>query len=283
MEVVLSADPGEFLQAIESLLDRSPFEHQMLASIAVTLEAQGQPDLEPARFAWARRRDGIVVGAVLRTPPRRLVVAQMDREVAQAILARWLEHERELPGLHGPEPAAARAAAAWSSLTGSVSELTRAETIYVLREVNAPLRKPPGGPRLARLDELALATDWVAAFTREVGLIGPDDHALQQATRARIEQQRLMVWDDGQPVSIAGASPTVRRIARIGPVYTPPEQRSRGYATALVAAVSQRLLDRDAEHCILYADAANPTSNSIYQQIGYREVATASEHTFNQP
>jgi predicted GNAT family acetyltransferase len=57
---------------------------------------------------------------------------------------------------------------------------------------------------------------------------------------------------------------------RIGYVYTPPEARRRGYASALVAEVSQTMLERGCDFCVLYTDMSNPTSNGIYQTIGYR-------------
>jgi predicted GNAT family acetyltransferase len=96
----------------------------------------------------------------------------------------------------------------------------------------------------------------------------------------------LLLWEDeGEPVSLAGwGGPTPNGI-RIGPVYTPPELRSRGYATALTAELSQRLLDGrlyqgGRQFCFLYTDLANPTSNAIYERIGYRLAAEAAEVVF---
>ena len=63
----------------------------------------------------------------------------------------------------------------------------------------------------------------------------------------------------------------------VGGVYTPPELRRRGYASSCVAALSQRLLDAGFEYCTLYTDLSNPTSNDIYQQIGYRPVGDVQE------
>jgi predicted GNAT family acetyltransferase len=60
---------------------------------------------------------------------------------------------------------------------------------------------------------------------------------------------------------------------RIGPVYTPPDERRRGYGSALTAALTQQLLDGGRRFCFLFTDLANPTSNRIYQQIGYRAVS----------
>jgi predicted GNAT family acetyltransferase len=63
-------------------------------------------------------------------------------------------------------------------------------------------------------------------------------------------------------------------------VYTPPGRRGRGYATALVAALSAELLAAGRRFCFLYTDLANPTSNRIYQRIGYERVCDSAEIRF---
>lgn len=60
----------------------------------------------------------------------------------------------------------------------------------------------------------------------------------------------------------------------------PPEQRGLGYARACVAGLSQQLLDRGFKYCFLFTDLRNPTSNHIYQQIGYRQVSDVNTYYF---
>jgi hypothetical protein len=64
-------------------------------------------------------------------------------------------------------------------------------------------------------------------------------------------------------------------------VYTPPEFRGRGYASNLVAHLSQELLDEGRKFCFLFTDLANPVSNSIYQKIGYRPVSDSERWEFD--
>jgi predicted GNAT family acetyltransferase len=96
----------------------------------------------------------------------------------------------------------------------------------------------------------------------------------------------FLVWEDGgEPVSLAGWGGATPNGIRVGPVYTPPELRGRGYATALTAELSRRLLDGrlfegGRRFCFLYTDLANPTSNAIYERIGYRRVAESAEIVF---
>jgi len=89
------------------------------------------------------------------------------------------------------------------------------------------------------------------------------------------------LWDDdGEPVSMSGHRDVPGVGSRIGPVYTPPEHRRRGYATALVAEQSAARLALGDPACFLYTDLANPTSNAIYARIGYVKVCEAVEYAF---
>ena len=88
----------------------------------------------------------------------------------------------------------------------------------------------------------------------------------------RAELGLLWLWQDEQrtPVSMASRNVTVAGVSRIGPVYTPPQHRRHGYASAVTAACTQHALDCGASQVVLFTDLANPTSNAIYQQIGYQ-------------
>jgi predicted GNAT family acetyltransferase len=84
-------------------------------------------------------------------------------------------------------------------------------------------------------------------------------------------------------VSLTGARLTGNGYGWIGPVYTPPALRRRGYAGAGVAAASRRLLDAGASRCVLFTDLDNPTSNKIYYEVGYRRFADWEQHRFTPP
>jgi predicted GNAT family acetyltransferase len=101
-----------------------------------------------------------------------------------------------------------------------------------------------------------------------------------QNVDARLAAGRALVWEDRGPVSYAGSSTPAGGVVRIGPVYTPPAHRGRGYASALVAAISQLSLDRGAAACCLYTDLANPTSNRIYLAVGYRPLCDVTLRLF---
>jgi len=82
--------------------------------------------------------------------------------------------------------------------------------------------------------------------------------------------RQVMLWEDGHTVSLACSGARTPNGSRIGPVYTPPEERGHGYASACVAALSQLQLDQGRRFCFLFTDLANPTSNHIYPMIGYQ-------------
>ncbi|MGW5014070.1 GNAT family N-acetyltransferase, partial [Micromonospora chalcea] len=89
------------------------------------------------------------------------------------------------------------------------------------------------------------------------------------------EQDRVpvrAVAEDGDPAEVpAAANPPSFGVARVGPVYTPPEQRGRGWAGNAVAEVS-RLLTAEGARVCLFTDQANPVSNRLYAGLGFRPV-----------
>lgn len=102
---------------------------------------------------------------------------------------------------------------------------------------------------------------------------------VESAVRDRVSSGLLWVWEgaDGAPVSLAARNRTAAGVARVGPVYTPPEHRRRGYGTAVTAACTRDALDRGTDNVVLFTDLANPTSNAIYQQISFRPLC---DHKF---
>ena len=135
--------------------------------------------------------------------------------------------------------------------------------------------------READATDRPLLIDWFTAFADEA--LGEDAAAEDPARvidhRLTAREAGVVLWEDGQIVSLAAfGNPTPNGI-RIGPVYTPPEHRRRGYASALVAELSERLLAKR-RFCFLFTDLANPTANRIYEQIGYRRICEAAEIVF---
>lgn len=277
VEVFVTRDVADFAGRTGEFLTSRPIEHNVMATVAGTFESSAYMG-DPPLFAWVEARDGgEVLGAALRTPPRRLLVSTMSAEVAAALVPKLLELDPALPGVNGPEPAASHLAEAWRRYTGGTVEPLMSQAIYWLAQVNDPPRRTRGRARVAEESDRDLVIDWMRAFNHEVGMpaldVAPDV--------TRIDDRRLFVWEDGSVVSMVGISPAVAGVVRLGPVYTPPEARHRGYATALVAEVSRRALAGGATKCMLFTDLANATSNRIYQAVGYQRSHDAHEYLFS--
>jgi predicted GNAT family acetyltransferase len=96
-----------------------------------------------------------------------------------------------------------------------------------------------------------------------------------------VENGSVYLWVTDRPVSTAVSSRGTENTGTVGAVYTPPEHRNNGYATALTASVTQKILDSGKKHAVLYTNLDNPTSNSIYQQIGYKPVSDSTGWQFS--
>ena len=143
------------------------------------------------------------------------------------------------------------------------------QRIYRLDAVTPP-EATTGAMRTARSDEVELAVAWGRGFAEDAGTAFATS---RETVEAWVSRGELFVWEvEGEPRSIAVAQGRTPRGVRIGYVYTPPEHRRRGYATALVARLSQRVLDEGRAFCVLYTDRTNPTSNAIYRRVGYEPV-----------
>jgi GNAT superfamily N-acetyltransferase len=166
---------------------------------------------------------------------------------------------------------------AWNQLTHTRTRRVQSQRIYRLDRVIAPANVN-GRLRRCEAADRPLAAEWILAFNRDVG-----EHDVPADPDRFIGRpnEGLFFWIDGNPVSMAGFSGPTPNGIRIGRVYTPPELRGRGYARACVAALSQHLLDSGRKFCFLYTDLANPVSNHIYQEIGYRPVCDAAALKFD--
>ncbi|MEO8469520.1 MAG: GNAT family N-acetyltransferase [Chloroflexota bacterium] len=220
-----------------------------------------------------------VVAAALQTPPHRLVLALPDNAAGIDHLADELAADH-LPGVVGPSAAARRFAQRWTARTGQKMEAGMAERTFRLRTVRqqAP---GPGQMRVARTSDRNLLEGWLRAFAAEA-LGETFENAAEAAGRWISGRGRTMYfWDhDDRTVSMCGAGGQTPNGIRVGPVYTPPAERGQGYATSLVAVCSQVQLDEGHASVFLFTDRANPTSNRIYESIGYEPVIDVDQYDF---
>ena len=273
-------DPGTFLEAVVPLLLEDEARHNLILGIAGTL--RDYPSTYSEYRLWLVEDGGRLAGAALQTPPFNLVVALPGASEA-AVLADALHAEGvELPGVTGAVPEVDAFSRAWEDRTGVRRRQRMAQRIYRLTGLRR-VERVPGRPRPATGLDRSLLLAWITAFGDEATAEGTPGRETE-----RIVDQRLSggvggftIWEDGAPVSVAGWGGTTPNGVRIGPVYTPPEHRRRGYGSAVTAAVSAERLASGRTFCFLYTDVANPTSNKIYTDIGYEPVCDSIDYAFD--
>jgi GNAT superfamily N-acetyltransferase len=277
----LLAEAGDFLVAREA-------EHNLPLGILGTLRDQPGPYPESPYLATVADADGIALVAV-RTPPYGVVLSEPGTagerlEAAVDALVRDLAGAD--PGMRsalGPRSVVDLFADRWRAATGRVATTESNERIYRLSRV-IPARPARGRWRIAEGGDDALLRAWLHAFHVEALPAGSPqpDQDVYVGRLVRREDRFAYLWEiEGAPVSLAVAGARTPNGRRIGPVYTPPEARGQGYASAVTAAASADQLARGARFCFLFTDLANPTSNAIYQRIGYEPVSDVDQVRFD--
>ncbi len=285
MRVQFFTDAGEMLERAEAFLLQREAENNLLLGVAGRLAK----DPQGAATICAVEDSGEIVMAGVQSKKWNLVVAR-GPEAAVDLMVRELSAKppvgsepqgrrqaAEIPGVSGPAETAARFAEKWGEATSVRCTHHTWLRIYETRSVKRPM-DVNGSMSPATSDDLDLIVDWMIEFSK---LIGDQNHTRREEVEQRLDAGHFFLWrDGGKVVSIAAwAGPTPNGV-RINSVYTPIEFRNRGYASANVAALTQHLLDGGRKFVFLFTDLKNPTSNSIYQKIGYRAVCDFDDYRF---
>jgi len=266
-------DVHAYLDAVGSFLAAREAEHNLLLGIAGTIRDHPATYPGPKLFLTVMDGDGVVAVAS-RTDPWRVLLSETQRpEAVELFVPASMGHATPLPGVAGPPEAAARFARAFEVATARRARRGMSEGVFRLQLVTMPAQ-PPGRWRFATPGDVDRIADWLVAFQAEAVPEDPSMPDVREVVAGWVGGRRFVyLWEvDGTPVSLATASAPTPNGIRIGPVYTPPEERGRGYARALTAAASQDQLGRGRRFCFLFTNLANPVSNRIYRQIGYEAV-----------
>ena len=262
--------------AIELVADADPVGYTLLATVHADA-VSGARSYDDALWLVVLD-DEKPIGAAMRTPPHPLYVGPLPDEaaplvadaVAEVLQAAGLDPAEDLEGVNGEAEAVRSAVRRWQELFPLVSVTgTIPERLHRLHRLRTP--DVPGEARMATEDDRHLLLPWSQAFAEDVG---HQAGSVEEGLRVRLEHGAMLIWTvDGEPVSMAGHTTVVRGVTRVGPVYTPPQNRCHGYGAAVTAAATTAALAQPgAVDVTLFTDLRNPTSNKIYAEIGYRPV-----------
>jgi uncharacterized protein len=270
-------DPEGFLSKITPFLIRREAEHNLLFGILSTLIENPRAYGDAPPLLVTVNDDSDVAAVALMTPPRNLAISLASPQALGFLADLLVALGSELPGVTGPAAEARIFADQWARLRGVQAHSIDPQRIYRLDAVR-DIPPVSGTMRPCVEADTPLLMRWIAAFGQDTGISDEVGPAVQRYLHGR--ESGLMIWEDREAVSMSGyGGPTPNGI-RISTVYTPPIHRRKGYARACVAALSKMLLERGRRFCFLFTQLSNPTSNHIYQQIGYEPVCDVDLYRF---
>ncbi|MCS7484469.1 GNAT family N-acetyltransferase [Umezawaea endophytica] len=279
-DFVVHDELADFWAVTKAFYAADPVRHTVALTVIARRLANPSPD-EPKEILVTAHDGPDLVGAAVRTPPWPLIASAIPVDLAADFVDFLLGIAPDLNGVSGERESADAFAAAWCDRTGRLVDETISMRLFRLGTLLTPA--VPGRMRLATVADVEFLGPWHRAFMVEAmsHLPADLDHVAELRTQIEHGQATHAFWEvDGVPVSWAAVSPPVNAMSRVGPVYTPTEHRNHGYAAAITAAVSTWARRAGATEVLLYTDLANPTSNGVYQRIGFVPVLDAAELLF---
>ncbi|GGA63671.1 GNAT family N-acetyltransferase [Ornithinibacillus halotolerans] len=279
MKIYLESSIHRYLEKVEELL----LEHEANNSLMLGLLDRGKNNVGvfvDGIHLGIVEEGGKAVYAFMQTPPNKWIlptVNNLDETIIRSITDFLFQHKYPVPGAIGQVEVAEVFLSYWKEKTNKTASLHMKQLIYQLDEVKV---EPVKNGQLIQADQThqSIVRDWLIYFGEQANLPMTKTQAESMAT-SYIQRKSLYLWEqNGVLVSMANNSRKTRNGATVNAVFTPDEYKRNGYATSVVAALSQKLLDDGAKFCTLYTDLANPTSNSIYKKIGYYVVGDSVDY-----
>jgi GNAT superfamily N-acetyltransferase len=267
MSWTTTTEPEAFLRRAGAFLHATPAQSSVILTRVETMRERPAGD-ELLGF-WQPAGEA-VGGAFMHTPPYPAALTAMPGAAATQLAADLAALDRPLPGANGNTDATNAFAAAWAERTGATVTVHRRMRLHRLDALAPPDPMPAGEAAVATPGDRDLVVAWYEAFGAEIDEPAGD---VRPQVDDRLSHGGITFWRvGGEPVSLAGRTRTVAGAVRVAPVYTPAEHRGRGYGAAATAAVTRAVLDEGVEEVLLYTDLANPTSNRLYDRLGYTPV-----------
>jgi predicted GNAT family acetyltransferase len=272
----------DFLSTAQPILELEEAANNVMLGSCLGLKKRLSPkDPTPFLATVTDKDDKVALVAVMTIPLRVIICDTRISNTAEAleILANHVfKFEPNLSTVMAKPEISRTFADMFSKISGKKVRFQFEHRAFELKEViHPPITQ--GHLRQATLDDLELVTLWTYSFAKEA-LYEDDLPGAREGAKRKIRAKETYLWVVGNPVSMAASARPTRNVIAVNTVYTPPENRGNGYASACVATLSQRLLDSGYKSCVLVTDLANPTSNKIYQSIGYKPVSDFTAYKF---
>ncbi|WP_300609224.1 GNAT family N-acetyltransferase, partial [Trebonia sp.] len=156
-------------------------------------------------------------------------------------------------------------AAAWSQRAGVAVRVHRRSRVYRLAGTVPEHAGPAGRYRVATETDRALLVEWLRAFGAEVGELAAAPAATADDL---LGYGGAVFWEvAGAPVAMAALTRLVAQAVRLSMVYTPPDSRHNGYASAVMLAASRASLADGASEVVLITETNR--SERLAPRLGY--------------
>lgn len=272
MRIIQYHTATDFIGDNLTLLETEEAANNLIIGLAFGIKRQKYPVEECLLFAVIEAEKSIF--CALQTLNRNLTFYGEERAIPTAVS--WLvdfckERDHQIPGLVGPRALTVAFSEQWQEKTGIAWKVHMPQRVFQLDQVT-DLSESPGSFRKARAEDKATIARWLIDFHEEAV---DEDIRGEEMERAQkmLDADRLYLWEDEKPVSMAASTRSTANGISINAVFTPKDFRKKGYASSCVASLCRILLIQGYQFCSLFTDADNPTSNKIYQDIGFKEVA----------
>lgn len=272
IEVSFSDNAGWILDKAKAFLRSKPVHNNVILTL---LHARVEHFI-PGRY-WVATDGNAVVGVVFQSPLNlRAIVTPMESDIVRSVVDAISDGKVKLPGVGGDVTTAAHFAGQWAERQKSAVVPFMGQRIYEVDKVEEPTGVKGHVRKAVRGDRERLI-DWVHHFWADTSAV--QESNAESLVDRRLSAGQIWLWDSAGPVSVAGLTPPVEGVVRVQLVYTPPENRGKGYASACVASLSKQVRD-EGHRCILYTDLGNPISNAVYRRIGYSVVTEGIQYRF---
>lgn len=271
MEWEMYSDAMAFAEQVEALLYKREDEYSLFIGILEQIKEGRYEEY----YLGIAKMDGEIAAVCLMTPPHPLQLisfnghAGLEKSIAEKLMASgiWVD------SIIGDRQTAEAFAQAWSAKKGTVPKEVMNQGLYRADSVNRKLTKSPGTWRVASSKDATLLEEWMLLFERDTGIAASTPAEAARKIDDFLDRKEVFVWEDrGEVVSCMKKARPSKHGITVSFVFTPAKYRRRGYARTLVAEVTEELLE-EYDFVMLYTDLANPTSNKIYREIGYEQIA----------